>query len=78
MFYLILILLQTSQYFVTSKEVSDTADSEPPSQTRYGQKEAPYEQKSELVPMAEYHTEDTHFRVIDCFQCFKAGGRMCH
>ena len=28
--------------------------------------------------MAEYHEPDTHFRVIDCMQCFEAGGRMCH
>ena len=28
--------------------------------------------------MAEYHNEDTHFRVLDCRQCFEAKGRMCH
>ena len=37
-----------------------------------GRPVAPYEQTSELVPMSEYHNETTHFRVLDCQQCFKA------
>ena len=38
----------------------------------------PYEQSSELVPMSEYGNDTTYFRVLDCWQCFQAAGRMCH
>ena len=35
-----------------------------------------YDSSTDLVPMKDY--TKNYYRVLDCWQCFQAQGRMCH